>query len=78
VRKCLAGDNNSVEVFNMLITHEEIDNTISSIYNEKSPEPDGLVVGSLNNCSEIITTKLFILFNSLMKSGISPLNGIKL
>ena len=71
-RQCLACDNNSREVLNMLITHGEIDKAISSIHNRKSPEPDGLVVEILKNNSEIITPKLYILFNSIMKSGIFP------
>jgi len=37
-----------------------------------SPGPDGLMVELFKNSSEIITPKLYILFNSIMNSGIFP------
>ena len=40
------------------------------MHNRKSPGPEGLVVGLLKNSSEIITPKLYILFNRIMNSGI--------
>ena len=56
----------------MLITHEEIDEAILSMHNRKSPAPDGLMVELFKNSSEIITPKLYILFNDIMNSGIFP------
>jgi len=56
----------------MLITHDELDKAISSMHNRIPPGPDGLVVELLKNNSEIITPKLYILFNSIMNRGIFP------
>ena len=56
----------------MLITHEEIDEAISSMHNRKSPGSDGLVVELFKNSNKIIIPKLYILFNNIMNSGISP------
>ena len=69
-RQCLACDNTGPEVLNMLIITDDIDKTFSSTPNRKSPGPDGLVVEIFKNSSEIITPKLYILFNSIMNSGI--------
>jgi len=62
--------NNSPEVLNILITYEEIDKTISSMYNMKSPGPAGFVVELFKNSSEIITLKLYLSFNNIINSGI--------
>ena len=51
-RHCLACDNNSPEVLNMQIIHEEIDKVISNTYNRKSPGPDGCVVELFKNSTE--------------------------
>ena len=71
-RQCLACDDNSPGVLNMLMIHDEIDKIISGTYNRKSRAPDGFVVELLKNSSEIITHKLYILFNSIINSGIFP------
>ena len=56
----------------MLITRDEKDKIISSTHNRKSPAPDGLMMELFKNSSEIITPKLYVLFNSIMNSDIFP------
>jgi len=62
-------DNNSPEILNMLITHDEIDKAIPSMHSRKLPELDGLVVELLKNSSEIITHTFYKIFSSIMNSA---------